>query len=217
MSNAAGPTFGFDLDMTLIDSRPGIAAAYRALSVQTGVYIDVDLAVARLGPPLEHELRHWYPAEDVPEVIARYRTLYRYHAIAPTVPLPGAFDAVAAVRERGARVLVVTAKRGDLAVLHLEHLGLKVDAVVGLAWADGKAQALRAAGAMGYVGDHEADMAAARAAGIPGVGVTTGPCLADELFAAGASVVLADLTGFRMWWDGYEWSNTGLGAVATCD
>jgi phosphoglycolate phosphatase len=212
MSNAAGPTFGFDLDMTLIDSRPGIAATYRALSVQTGVDIDVDLAVARLGPPLEQELRHWYPARDVPEVIARYRTLYRYHAIAPTVPLPGAFDAVAAVRERGGRVLVVTAKRGDLAVLHLEHLGLKVDGVVGLAWADGKARALRAAGAVGYAGDHEADMAAARAAGIPGVGVTTGPCGAQELLAAGASVVLAELTEFRTWWDGYE-----LGAVAPCD
>jgi phosphoglycolate phosphatase len=198
--------------MTLIDSRPGIAATYQALSVQTGVYIDVDLAVARLGPPLEQELHSWYPAEDVPEVVARYRTLYRYHAIAPTVPLPGAFDAVAAVRERGGRVLVVTAKRGDLAVLHLEHLGLKVDGVVGLAWAEGKARALRAWGAVGYVGDHEADMAAACAAGIPGVGVTTGPCPAEELLAAGASVVLAELTEFRTWWDGYE-----LGPVARCD
>lgn len=29
-------TVGFDLDMTLIDSRPGIAAAFQALSAETG-------------------------------------------------------------------------------------------------------------------------------------------------------------------------------------
>ena len=192
VSDAAGPTFGFDLDMTLIDSRPGIAAAYRALSVQTGVYIDVDLAVGRLGPPLEQELRSWYPVEDVPEVVARYRTLYRYHAIAPTVPLPGAFDAVAAVRERGGRVLVVTAKRGDLAMLHLEHLGLKVDGVVGLAWADGKARDAAPGGCRRLRGRPRRGHGRRAGGGIPDVGVTTGPCPADELLAAGASVVLAE-------------------------
>ena len=36
---------GFDLDMTLIDSRPGIAATYRALSEETGVPVDIDAAV----------------------------------------------------------------------------------------------------------------------------------------------------------------------------
>ena len=45
-------TVGFDLDMTLIDSRPGIRACYQALSERTGTYIDADLAVTRLGPPL---------------------------------------------------------------------------------------------------------------------------------------------------------------------
>ena len=33
---------GFDLDLTLMDSRPGIAAAYRALTARTGVYVDAD-------------------------------------------------------------------------------------------------------------------------------------------------------------------------------
>ena len=43
---------GFDLDMTLIDSRPGIAAAFAELSARTGVAIDTDQVVSRLGPPL---------------------------------------------------------------------------------------------------------------------------------------------------------------------
>ena len=47
---------GFDLDMTLIDSRPGVHATICALVAETGVLIDPDVVVARLGPPLEQEL-----------------------------------------------------------------------------------------------------------------------------------------------------------------
>jgi phosphoglycolate phosphatase-like HAD superfamily hydrolase len=50
------PAVGFDLDMTLIDSRPGIREAYLALTAETGVFVDADLAVSRLGPPLRTEL-----------------------------------------------------------------------------------------------------------------------------------------------------------------
>jgi phosphoglycolate phosphatase len=196
-----GFTVGFDLDMTLVDSRPGIAATYHALVAETGVYVDVEAAVARLGPPLEHELANWYPAHQVPEAVARYRALYPHYAIAPSCALPGALGAVAEVHARGGRVLVVTAKKTELARLHLEHLGLPVDDVAGLAWQDGKARRLREAGAVGYVGDHVADMAAARTAGVPGLGVATGPCSADELLAAGAGRVIADLTGLPAWLD----------------
>jgi phosphoglycolate phosphatase len=85
---------------------------------------------------------------------------------------------------------------GDLAELHLRHLGLVADELRGLAWANGKADALRTTGAVAYVGDHVADMSAARAAGVFGIGVTTGPCSAAQLVEAGADVVLPDLRGF---------------------
>ena len=41
---------GFDLDLTLIDSRFGIAATYRALAAATGVYIDADATVIHRHP-----------------------------------------------------------------------------------------------------------------------------------------------------------------------
>jgi phosphoglycolate phosphatase len=186
---------GFDLDMTLVDSRPGIAATFHQLVALTGVVIDVDLVVARLGPPLEQELAHWYPLDEVPAAAARYRAMYPDHAITPSPALPGAAEAFAAVRAAGGRILVVTAKKAELAELHLRHLDLVPDEVHGLAWADGKADALRVAGAVVYVGDHVADMAAARAADVCAVGVTTGPCSADELVGAGADFVLDDLRG----------------------
>ncbi|SCL37381.1 phosphoglycolate phosphatase [Micromonospora pallida] len=189
-------TVGFDLDMTLVDSRPGIAAAYRALTAETGVHVDAEVAVARLGPPLRTELAHWFPPEDVESAVTRFRELYPAYAITPAVPLPGALDAVAAIRAHGGRVLVVTSKLGRLARLHLDHLGLVVDEVAGDLFAEEKATALVAHGATHYVGDHVADMVAARTARIPGIGVTTGPCSAEELRAAGAETVLDDLTRF---------------------
>jgi phosphoglycolate phosphatase len=189
-------TVGFDLDMTLVDSRPGIAATYRALSARTGVLIDVELATGRLGPPLEHELAEWFPAGQVAAAADTYRALYPSHAIEPTVALPGAAEAFAAVRAAGGQVLVVTAKKGELARLHLRHLDLVAAEVHGLAWAAGKAEVLRAAGALAYVGDHIADMAAARSAGVFGVGVASGSCSPGELAKAGADVVLDDLRGF---------------------
>ncbi|MDO3683399.1 HAD family hydrolase [Micromonospora sp. C28ISP2-4] len=187
---------GFDLDMTLVDSRPGIAAAFRALTARTGVHVDGELAVSRLGPPLRTELAHWFPPERLEEAVTLYRELYPAYAITPTVPMPGAEAALRAVHARGGRTMVVTAKMGRLAKLHLDHLGLPVDELAGDVFAEQKAVALREHGATLYVGDHVADMAAARAAGIPGVAVATGPCSAAELAEAGARVVLDDLVEF---------------------
>ncbi|MEU6340103.1 haloacid dehalogenase-like hydrolase [Streptomyces sp. NPDC046977] len=196
-------TVGFDLDMTLIDSRPGIKAAYDRLSAETGVAIDSALAVTRLGPPLDWELAQWFPAEDIPAAADRYRALYPDYAIAPTPAMPGAREAVAAVRAAGGRVVVVTAKHEPNARLHLDHLGIAVDELRGWLWAEAKAEALTEYGATVYVGDHVGDVVGARTAGALSVAVPTGPVGADELRAAGADVVLADLTEFPAWFAGY--------------
>jgi phosphoglycolate phosphatase len=187
---------GFDLDMTLLDTRPGIAAAFRKLTEVTGVYVDTEAVVSRLGPPLREEIRRWFPPERVEEAVRTYRALYPEYAVTTSRLLPGAAEAVAEVRKRGLRVVVVTSKLGRLARLHLEHVGLEVDELAGDLFAEGKATALTAHGVRLYVGDHVGDMIAARTAGIPGIGVTTGPCDAEELRSAGAELVLGDLTGF---------------------
>ena len=189
------PAVGFDLDMTLIDSRPGIHAAYQALTAETGVFVDADLAVTRIGPPLRAELREWFPADEVEQAVRTYRALYADYAIEPTVPTPGAVEALEAVRAHGFRVVIVTSKLGRLAARHLEHLGMTADELAGDLFAEGKAAALVEHGVRWYVGDHVGDMVAATTAGVPGIGVTTGPCSAAELLAAGATHILPDLTG----------------------
>ncbi|MDJ0464868.1 HAD hydrolase-like protein [Streptomyces sp. H27-C3] len=201
-------TVGFDLDMTLIDSRPGIRAAYLALSAETGVHIDADLAVTRLGPPLEQEMAHWFPDEQIQAMVDRYREIYPAYAIEPTLAMAGAKEAVAAVRAAGGRAIVVTAKHEPNAKLHLEHLGIEPDAVVGWLWAEAKAEALREHGASVYVGDHTGDVRGAHAADALAVAVPTGPCTADELREAGADVVLADLVAFPDWLLGHRTART---------
>ncbi|MFC0600034.1 HAD family hydrolase [Streptomyces palmae] len=207
---AANPiTVGFDLDMTLIDSRPGIKAAYEEIAARTGVFIDAELAITRLGPPLERELANWFPAERIAEVGDLYRSIYPQVAVPPTPALPGAHEAVAAVRRLGGRAVVVTAKHEPNAKLHLSHLGIEPDAVVGWLWAEAKAEALREYGAAVYVGDHTGDVRGARAAGAVSVAVATGPCDAEELRAAGADVVLPDLTAFPAWLERYVVAASG--------
>ncbi|MEU0370062.1 HAD family hydrolase [Streptomyces sp. NPDC006283] len=217
MASSSAPrplTVGFDLDMTLIDSRPGIHAAYRALSAETGVRIDADLAVTRLGPPLEQELALWFPHERVQEMADRYREIYPGHAIGPTPAMPGAREAISAVQELGGRAIVVTAKHEPNAKLHLAHLGIAPDEVIGWLWAEAKAEALLEHGAAVYVGDHIGDVRGARLAGALSVAVPTGPCDAGELSEAGADVVLEDLTAFPAWLRDYSADPAGAEPAA---
>ncbi|MGW6685707.1 HAD family hydrolase [Streptomyces sp. NPDC054961] len=208
MSSSTLLTVGFDLDMTLIDSRPGIKAAFLALSAETGTFVDADAVVTRLGPPLEQELAYWFPEAEVPAAADRYREIYPAHAIAPSPAMPGAREAIEAVQALGGRVIVVTAKHEPNARLHLDHLGMKPDALVGWLWAEAKAGALREYGAQVYVGDHVGDVRGARAAGALSVTVPTGPCPEHELREAGADVVLGDLTELPRWLEEYARTRT---------
>ncbi|MGZ4494199.1 MAG: haloacid dehalogenase-like hydrolase [Nocardioides sp.] len=192
---------GFDLDMTLIDTRPGFAATLAALGRETGVELDVEVMSARLGPPLSHLLEPHYPADQIEHLVDRFRAHYPDIAIAPTLELPGAHEALAAVRGHGGRSVVVTGKFAPNARLHVEHLGFEVDHLVGEVWGVGKAAVLTEHGATIYVGDHVHDVEGALAAGALSVSVLTGGCAEEELREAGTHVVLADLSEFPAWLD----------------
>jgi phosphoglycolate phosphatase-like HAD superfamily hydrolase len=195
---------GFDLDLTLIDTRPGFAACLAALGEETGVRFDVDGMVARLGPPLEVMLEPYFPElppHRVRELVDRFRALYPELAVPPVPVLEGAHEALAAVRARGGRTLVVTGKHAPNAWLHVETLGLDVDVVVGSVWGPGKGPVLTAHGASVFVGDHVHDVEGARAAGVHSVSVLTGGCQEAELLAAGTDMVLPDLGEFPCWLD----------------
>jgi phosphoglycolate phosphatase len=193
-------TVGFDLDMTLVDSRPGIRASMAALTRETGVPVDVEVVINRLGPKLEWELAHWFPAEQVAHACKRYRAHYWEHCVgAGTLLLPGARAAVDAVRASDGHVLVVTAKSESLAHRCLKTVGLKADVVVGHVYGDEKRDALTEHGATIYVGDTITDVKSALDASVTAVAVTTGPDDRAALLASGAHAVLGSLEEFPAW------------------
>jgi uncharacterized protein len=194
---------GFDLDMTLIDTRPGFAATLRALSAETGAVFDVEQMVAVLGAPLDLMLAPHFEADRIPALVDRFRALYPDHAVAGTLALDGAHEALRAVRRHGGRTVLVTGKYTRNAVLHVDELGFDVDHLAGEVWGVGKAAVLREQGASVYVGDHTLDVAGALAAGAVSVSVLTGGCTEDELRAAGTHVVLRDLEEFPAWLDAH--------------
>ena len=194
---------GFDLDMTLIDTRPGFAATLAVLAAETGVEIDVEEISGRLGPPLDLLLAPHYPGDQLPGLVDRFRAHYPEHAIEPTRTFPGAHEALAAVRRHGGRSVIVTGKYRPNAALHLDALALDADELVGEVWGAGKGPALTEHGATVYVGDHVHDVEGAHAAGAVSVSVLTGGCTEQELLEAGTDVVLRDLTELPGWLDAH--------------
>ncbi len=192
---------GFDLDMTLIDTVPGFAAVLRVLGDELAVEFPVEQMTAKLGPPLEQLLAPHLHAEAVAPAGDRFRELYVDHAITSVPALPGAHEALAAVRRHRGRVVLVTGKFPRNAQLHVEHLGLDVDVTEGWVWGVGKAEVLRREGVTIYVGDHVHDVEGARAAGALSVSVLTGGCTRAELEEAGTDVVLESLEEFPAWLD----------------
>jgi phosphoglycolate phosphatase len=187
---------GFDLDMTLIDSRAAIMASFAGVAADTGVVIDPAGVDRRLGIKLKDELAHWFPPGEIEAAMRLYREHY-LRLLAPlTTRLPGAAEALAAVAAAGARAVVITAKPEVTARLSLDCVGLAPDEIFGDAHGPEKAAVLAALGAAVYVGDTPADMLAAVAAGARPVGVATGSFSASELRAAGAADVLPSLASF---------------------
>lgn len=190
------PVVGFDLDMTLVDSRAAIMASFAAVAAETGVTIDPAGVDSRLGIKLEDELAYWFPAAEIAPAMAVYRRHYPLLSGPLTSALPGAREALATVRAAGARAVVISAKFEPTVRQVLDDVDLAVDEVFGGVHGPEKAVVLTALAAGAYVGDTPADMAAAAAAAAWPVGVATGSFSAAALRAAGAAVVLASLAEF---------------------
>jgi phosphoglycolate phosphatase len=196
-----GPV-GFDLDLTLIDSRPAIMAAWTALAAETGATIDLAEVDRRMGAKLEDEAAYWFPPDEVEAATAGYRRHYVRLAPGLTTALPGASAAIAAVRAAGQPAVIITAKHPVSVGPSLGAAGLSADEVYTHVYGPEKAAVLARIGAVAYVGDAIADIQAARSARVCAVGVPTGSFSKNELLEAGAHTVLDSLTQFPGWYAG---------------
>ncbi len=194
-----GPV-GFDLDMTLIDSRQVILASFAALARETGTAIDLAAVDHRLGIKLDDELAFWFPVGQVADAAECYRGYYVPLAERMTTTLPGAHEALAAVRAAGERVVIITAKHPVSVEPSLRAAGISGDELYTLVHGPQKAAVLRRLQVAVYVGDTPPDMAAAVQGGARAVGVATGSFSGDDLAGAGAEIVLGSLTEFPDWY-----------------
>lgn len=117
----------FDLDGTLIDSRPGIAASINAAfnGISGGVllppldhFLGLPLAelIAAVGPSLNQSARA--------AVFAAFVQHYDSVGWLGADPYPGVIETVRALREQGVAQFVVTNKRRAPAIAILDRLGL---------------------------------------------------------------------------------------------
>jgi phosphoglycolate phosphatase len=204
LARKPGGPVGFDLDLTLIDSQPAILAAWTEVARETGRPIDLDSVTRRMGIKLEDEAAFWFPAGERDAAAATYRRHYVRLASQLTAPLPGAAQALAAVRQAGERAIIITAKHPISVGPSLIAAGLEADDLYTHVYGPEKAAVLTQVGAAVYVGDAPADMGAAAAAGAHAVGVTTGSFGAADLRAAGAEVVLDSLREFPPWYAAFR-------------
>jgi len=198
-----GPV-GFDLDLTLINSRPAIMAAWSAVAEELDVHIDLAEVDTRMGIKLEDEASYWFSADMQRAAADSYRRHYVRLAPSMTLPLPGAAEAISAVRVTGARAVIVTAKHPVSVQPSLEAVELVADEIFAYVHGPEKAAVLAGIRAAVYVGDTPADMAAGRDGGALPVGVPTGSFDAAELRASGAGVVLGSLLEFPSWYAGFR-------------
>ncbi len=192
-----------DLDGTLIDSQPGIAASCFAALRSLGHEPDEALDMKRfIGPPLEEMMQvllRSYGDDRVAEAVAAYRQHYGESGLFGSALYPGIGGALREMRSAGLRIYLATSKREVFARRILQHLELAAlfDGIYGsvpggerdhkpelLAHIVSEQDVSVAHSVM--VGDRRHDIAGAHAVGMRGLGVLWGYGSRNELETAGA-------------------------------
>lgn len=192
-----------DLDGTLIDSRPGIAASCLATLRALGHSPDEAFDITPfIGPPLEEVLRvllRTYDDDRLDEAVSAYRQHYGDSGFLGSELYPGIGEALEDMRQAGLRIYMATSKREIFARRIAEHLNLAgyFDGIYGSVHGgalDHKPELLAqilsernllASDAL-MVGDRRHDIVGAHAVKMRGLGVLWGYGSRDELETAGA-------------------------------
>lgn len=204
----------FDLDGTLVDSKPGIIAGIRHMLDALGHALpdgaDLDWLI---GPPIDQgftRLLATFGDDRVAHAVATYREHYSSTGLYDVRPFDGIPELLDGLAAEGRTLLVGTSKLRPYAHRVLDHVGLAGHfAGVHGAEPDGRFQRkpdlLRHVVASRgldpaetvMVGDRAHDVEAAHAAGLPVLAVGYGYGRRDELLAAGADVICDDLAELR--------------------
>jgi phosphoglycolate phosphatase len=200
----------FDLDGTLTESGPGIM---NSLAYALDAIGRPPLRAAELrrfvGPPLHDSFRDVAGLDDAMthDAMVAYRRYFVALGMYENSVYPGIVDLLRALRDAGRRLGVATSKPIPYALPIIEHFELRpyfevvcgpaLDGV-GAEKAEVVADALASLGVgassdVVLVGDRSHDVVGARENGIACIGVLWGYGTRDELTAAGADAIAADV------------------------
>jgi phosphoglycolate phosphatase len=200
----------FDLDGVLVDSLPSITECFNYALARSGLAeITTEEVRPLLGPPLEETVAWLLKTEDAGEIarfVAVYRERYAEICTRETPGMPGLHAVLAALAERWP-LAVATNKAEAFARPILAALGVAGFFVMGgicgrsLELGGGSKAAvigrvvplLGGAEGLIMIGDRSHDVVGAQAHGIPTIGVLHGSGSREELVAAGARWIAADL------------------------
>lgn len=203
----------FDLDGTLTQSEFGILASAKYALGKFGIYEADEKKLKRfIGPPLYVSFSEFYGLKDADgeEAARLYREVYEAQEYKNAPVYDGIPDALKALKDAGATLMVVTSKPQDMAERVVEHVGLKeyFSAIIGpgremrtpsktvlieralALWSEKSLASLGKKNAV-MIGDRKFDIEGARGAGIDSIGVLYGYGAKEELQAAEATF-LAD-------------------------
>ncbi len=189
----------FDLDGTLVDSRPSIISDLQHVLKARGARVPEAREMQRLvGPPLIESLKGLLGTDDPVELqmtLELFQERQREVGLFEHIPFVGASELLATITEAGCWLALATAKHQAMADRIVEHLswGDFFRSVVG-SRQDGsgasKADLITAAlapveGGVGrravMVGDHPNDINGANSVGIDSIAVTYGYGTSDDL------------------------------------
>lgn len=200
-------TFLFDLDGTLVDHFAAIHRSHSHTMRQLGLPPPTMTQVrAAVGGGLELAIERLIGPARVAEALPIYRTYWDATMLDDVALLPGARELLAALHARGAKLAIFTNKVGGSSRIICDHLGIAplLSGIFGAKdtpWlkpqpefaAHALAQLSATAATTLLVGDSPFDVQAGHNGGFPCWCVTTGTHTAEELRAAGADRVFADL------------------------
>ncbi len=116
----------FDLDGTLVDSKPGIFHCIRYALDAKGVECPQETMDKMIGPPFRLSMREFLglDAPLIEQLITLYRGLYETDGWKESSVYPHVFDMLAALKAAGKRLAVATSKPMKFTSLMVTGLGL---------------------------------------------------------------------------------------------
>jgi phosphoglycolate phosphatase len=206
----------FDLDGTLTDSSPGIVRCINHALVELGLdEVDYGQLSNMIGLPLTAIFETMLGSSDtvlIDRAVVAYRTRFNDVGLFENALFPGIAEALAALRDSGHALQIVTAKPAVSARRVVDHFEIArlFDDVHGPALGDRSCdKAVLVAAALGIagddkrhavmIGDRAEDVLAGRANQIQAVGVGWGYGSRHELDAAGPAYVAEDVAALVQW------------------